>query len=153
LYDRPAAGAAEKIGSVPTTLPRAVTADAGSTITVPIVTGDATGKGVIAYDFTLDYDPEVLTPDITSTWNSRTISGEWSVVVNTEKAGQLRVTAFSTSELSGSGVLLNLSFKAVGSGDMETELKWPVFQLHEGEIPAGLSTPRASNRYWFLPRR
>jgi hypothetical protein len=140
---------------VPVTLPGGIVAAAGRNVIVPIVIGETAGKGVIAYDFTFTYDPNVLTPDMTATWGSGTRSSGWSVVVNTETPGQIRVTAYGTSALSEPGVLLNLEFKVSGRGNVKTGLKWPFFQLNEGEVPADLAAGsrarNSSNRNWLIP--
>jgi hypothetical protein len=132
-------------------LPGNVTARAGKAVSVPIVVGGSTGKGIVAYDFVLTYDPSVLTPDMEPAWSDRTLSAGWTVVANTEVPGQIKVTAFNTSALSGSGALLNLNFKTVGRADVSTELKWSMFQLNEEQVPTffSKSSPAASQSFRF----
>jgi hypothetical protein len=127
-------------GPVPVTLPESIAAT--GKIVVPIVIGDMTGRGIVAYDFTLDYDPNALTTDMPASWSAGTTSDGCSIVVNTEIPGRITVSAFSTSELAGSGTLLNLNFKPIGGGRGGTHLKWPMFQLNEGQVPAYFSRER-----------
>jgi hypothetical protein len=104
-----------------------------------VTIGETRGKGIVAYDFTLTYDPDALTPDLSTPWDAGTLSEGWSIVVNTATPGQIQVSAFSTSALAGAGTLVNLNFKAIRTGTVDTKLSWPVFQLNEGEVPLALT--------------
>jgi hypothetical protein len=130
------AGTDRSGGPASVTLPNDIAARAGRAVTVPIAIGETRGKGILAYDFTFNYDPAVLTPDMSANWAARTLSEGWTVVINAEASGSVKVTAFNTAGLSGSGTLLNLAFNAVRSG--RTELKWTAFELNEGQVATGL---------------
>jgi hypothetical protein len=121
--------------SLALTLPGDVDAIAGKTVTVPVYIGETSGSGVVAYDFEVEYDPRVLMPDDSTPWGSGTLSEGWTVVANTEVPGRTKVSAFSTSGLSGAGTLLNLNFTVIGNAEVRTELKWASFDLNEGQVP------------------
>jgi hypothetical protein len=145
-------------GLVSVSLPADVAASGGRSIKVPIVIGQTTGRGIVAYDFVLTYDAKALRPELAEGWAAKSISEGWSVVVNTDVPGEIRVTAYSTVALSGSGALLNLNFRPVGGGKVAAPLKFTAFQLNEGQVPAaiaGETGPAAGlprDRSWFAPR-
>jgi hypothetical protein len=110
-------------------------AASASEITIPVSIGDTTGKGIVAYDFTLVFDPNLMRPADTATDAFGTLSDGWSIIHNPQTPGRLRVTAFSTSELAGKGTLLNLRFEVLGENKRGTvELKWATLELNEGEV-------------------
>lgn len=121
--------------SVRVDLPSTVRIRVGRSLKLPVLIGDATGKGVVAYAFTLEYDPNLLMPGMDAGNTVGTLSDGWSVTVNSGTPGKLMVVAFGTSELAGSGTLLNLDFNVVGSKQSYPQLKWVLFQLNEGEVP------------------
>jgi uncharacterized delta-60 repeat protein len=98
------------------TLPAKIVS-AGSRLTIPISIGDTSDKGIVAYEFTLLFDPTALTPSDALVETANTLSNGWSVVFNDRHPGSLRVIAFGTIALDGRGTLLRLRFttrKAVG---------------------------------------
>ncbi|MBK9313320.1 MAG: hypothetical protein IPM55_03565 [Acidobacteria bacterium] len=103
----------------------------GATVTLPITTGDLTGRGVIAYDIDLTFDPMVLTPADPPFDTTGTLSGEMTVTTNAT-AGRLRISAFGTTGLSGPGTLLKLRFIVIGSTGNSADLTWQKFQFNEG---------------------
>jgi hypothetical protein len=117
-------------------VPANVTAAPGEQITIPVRIGDATGKGIVAYDFTLVFDPDVLVPSNAPLDFVGTVSDGWTAAYSTQAPGRISVTAFSTAELTGKGVLLNLRFNAATKAGGSTELKWEAFELNENEVPS-----------------
>jgi len=111
----------------------------GTVVTLPISVVDTTGKGVVAYEFTLEFDPNVLSPTLDSASTAGTLSEGWAVTVNSEIPGQITITAYSTQELIGSGNLLNLSFSVIGASSAATPLKWTRFELNENKLPSNAS--------------
>jgi hypothetical protein len=131
--------------SVRLTLPSDVAGPgAGKTVRVPISITGTTGKGIVAYDFTLLYDASVLVPDLTFNWSEKTVSDGWSIVTNTDVPGQIKISAYGTAALSRSGALLRIVFRAVGNSAIRTELKWTNFDLNEGQIPVTLPDGKVS---------
>lgn len=81
--------------------------------TIPVRTTDLTGEAVTAYQFTLFYEPSVLTIEDADATNTLSASG--NVTVNASE-GEIRV-AFATNEpLEGQGTLLKLTAQLRGSG-------------------------------------
>jgi hypothetical protein len=106
-------------------------------LTVPISVSDTSEKGIVAYDFTIKFDPRVMRPVLNATDSTGTLSAGWSVVHNSKTPGQIRVTAFGTAALVGKGVLLNLRFEMLGrTKNRAAALKWAVFEFNEGEVPS-----------------
>jgi hypothetical protein len=106
----------------------------GSSLTVPIAVGDTTGKGVLAYDFTVMFDPNVLRPAVDPADTAGTLSNGWTVVHNTQTPGEIRVTAFGTAGLIGKGVLLNLRFETIGRTGSPLPVKLAAFQMNEEDV-------------------
>lgn len=117
--------------SIPTTL----TAQNGAVLTVPISVNDTTGQNILSYDFTLTYDPSVITPQITPYDTSGTLSSGFVVTVNATTPGTLIVSGFGTSVLSGAGTLLNLKFNVVGNYPSCSNLNFTAFEFNTGNPP------------------
>ena len=97
--------------------------------TVPINVDDTTGQGILSYDFTLNYDPSVIT--FVSASTTGTLSSGWTITTN-NSGGTLVVSGFNTAPLSGAGVLLNLNFIATGGINSTSGLNFSAFQFNEG---------------------
>ncbi|HWQ32963.1 MAG TPA: BACON domain-containing carbohydrate-binding protein [Blastocatellia bacterium] len=123
-----AADSASVIAQTTVSLP-SITATPGTNITIPITVGDLTGKNIIAYDFDLTFDPNLLQPLVSPVDAAGTISAAMTITPNAT-TGRLRVSAFGTSALSGAGTLLKLSFKVIGS-NASGALTWQKFVLNE----------------------
>jgi hypothetical protein len=126
-------GTAKPSDTISVELPAEIEALSGALVRVPVQVSDTTGKGVAAYEFTLEYDPSVLAPSPETTYSAGTLSDGWSVAVNTATPGKIKVVAFGTHYLTGPGTLLNLNFKILGFNDRGTRLKWSSFQFNENE--------------------
>jgi murein DD-endopeptidase MepM/ murein hydrolase activator NlpD len=116
-------------------LPEIGTPARDSELTVPIRIGDTTGKGVLAYDFTIKFDQDVLSPADIPLDSAGTLSEGWTIVQNTRTPGEIRVTAFSMFEMSGKGTLVNLRFRTVGGSSKDGQLRLTALELNEGEVP------------------
>ncbi|MFN7928850.1 MAG: hypothetical protein U0Y68_13050 [Blastocatellia bacterium] len=93
---------------------------------------------VIAYDFDLTFDLALLPPVTTPYETAGTLSGAMTVTANAT-TGRLRLSAFGTAALSGSGTLLKLTFNVIGAGTT-TNLTWQKFALNEDTLlPASLT--------------
>ncbi len=122
---------ANMLVSIPTTL----TAQNGAVLTVPISVNDTTGQNILSYDFTLTYDPSVITPQVTPYDTSGTLSSGFVVTVNATTPGTLIVSGFGTSVLSGAGALLNLKFNVVGNYPSCSNLNFTAFEFNTGNPP------------------
>lgn len=119
----------------------------GSTITVPIEVGELTARGARSFDLQVTYDSSVLQPQAVPYDTSGTLSLGTLVTANATNSGHLIVSAFRTTDLSGSGTLIRLRFVVVGrpaafsvlSFDDYTdanELMHPGFKFNSGQPAA-----------------
>ena len=121
-------------------IPDDLAAEQGTTLTVPIIVTDTTGKGIISYDFTLNYDPAVLTPLPSPVDKSGTLTpGLWEVNSGNATPGQLVVSGFGSTPLAGSGILLNVKFTVIGTAPVSSDLSVDPFMFNEG-IPLAETT-------------
>jgi hypothetical protein len=129
----------------------------GSTVTVPLLVANTRGRGILAYDLELEFDPAVMRPAaVDSVGSAGTLSEGWTVVHNAETPGRIRVTGFSTGPLVGKGTLLNLRFEVIGENQVAGGLRWSSFQLNEGEVPVRLGvgqTADSDGSVWFSSNR
>lgn len=122
----------------------------GSEIVVPVTVGDVSGKGVVAYQFEISYDPAVLAPAENPVEIGGTMSDTMSVTVNSDTPGVLRAVVFGALPINGEGNLLNLKFTAIGEVGASSPLSWQQFMLNEGgalrtRITDGQITIRTAN--------
>jgi uncharacterized repeat protein (TIGR01451 family) len=128
---------------------------------VPVTIEDTSGKGVLAYEFTVLYDPDTMTAADAAVDTFGTLSQGWTVVHNSRKPGEIRVVAFGTSELSGGGALVNLRF---AQSDSKTRIRLTDLRFNESSVPVevsdgkirlghpGVSTLEGSLPEWASPR-
>jgi uncharacterized protein (TIGR03437 family) len=109
-----------------------LTAGTGTTLTVPITVSDTTGKAAIAYDATLTYDPAVLRLQNPPTDKTGTLSSNFTITTNIPAAGQLRISGFGSTALTGAGVLLNVKFDVLGAANACSNLSFTSFRFNEG---------------------
>jgi len=111
-----------------------VIAAVGAAITVPVATEDVTGKGVIAYQFTVKFDQTKI--KLTGVSTTGTLSSAMTVgAPNTSVAGQITVAAAGLAPLSGSGVLINLTGTVVAAGTSTVQFSSLVY--NEGNPAVG----------------
>lgn len=119
------------------------TASRNSEVTIPVSISDVTGKGVLAYQFEVTYDPAVLTPATNAVDLSGTISNSRTVTVNSDTPGVLKVVIFGAEALRGAGSIVNLKFTAIGEIGTASPLTIETFMLNEGE---GFNTQTTDGR-------
>ena len=109
---------------------------ADSVVTVPInTTSDLTGEDIISYQFTVEFDPNVVA--LTGADAAGTLSDGMSVDFNSTE-GSLTVAAAGALPLEGEGTLINLTGTALAEGS--TTLTFTDFQFNEG-TPTGGGMP------------
>jgi photosystem II stability/assembly factor-like uncharacterized protein len=119
-------------------------------VSIPITVGDLTGLVVRAYDLQVTFNPAILQPLATPYDNAGTLSSGMLITPNANNAGHLIISAFQTTDLSGSGTLLNLRFKVVGAIGQSTTLVFadytdpnprfhPGFQFNAGNPQASVT--------------
>lgn len=116
-------------------LPSNASGKIGASITVPLsVTTSLTGLNVLAYQFTLTYDPTVI--QFTGIAKNGTLSANLDVQYNETTPGTLLFAAAGGNYLSGSGVLLNMLFSVLtDSGGATSGLTLSNFMLNSGSPP------------------
>ena len=113
-------------------MPEDATAQVGTQIQLPItVTQDLTGWEVYSYEFTLQFDPNVLIETVGISKNG-TMSQNWFVSPPNISSGQIRIAAYGTQPLAGDGVLLNVQFTVTDTVGAETDLQFSDFMFNEG---------------------
>jgi hypothetical protein len=104
-------------GSTPpvaVSLPTSFAGLAGTSVDIPITVGDVTGEAINAYQFTITYNPAILT--ITSASVAGTLSASAGAIVSSPVAGTVNVVWASATPLTGSGVLVNLDASLHAAG-------------------------------------
>ena len=93
---------------------------------------DLTGKGIVAYDFVVTFDPTVVQWDDVPFDTTDTLSRSLTITTNTSTPGRLVISAFGTEALSGAGPLLKLKGQVIGTAGTSTPLTWHAFHFNEG---------------------
>lgn len=104
----------------------------GSSFLLPVTVSDMTGAGIISWQFDLLYDPTIIVPQIVPIDTAGTLSSGFLPTVNPSAPGLLKVVFFGTIPPSGSGVLFNFKFTAVGTAGQTSPLTWVNFMFNEG---------------------
>jgi len=117
-------------------LPSSASGKIGASVTIPLsVTTSLTGLNVLAYQFTLTYDPDII--QFTGIAKNGTLSASFDVQYNETAPGTLLFAAAGGNYLSGSGVLLNLLFSVLtDSGGATSALALTNFIFNAGSPPA-----------------
>jgi hypothetical protein len=110
-------------------IPTGLTVLSGNQFVAPINVDDTTGRGILSFDFTVTYNPAVVTPVAVET--AGTLGSGLTITTNTS-SGTLVVSGFGTVPLSGAGVLVNLRFVASGGIGSTSNLGFSGFQFNEG---------------------
>jgi len=121
--------------NIAVSLPTMVSGGA-ATVNVPIIVGDTTGQSIIAYDFTFTFNTSVIQLQNPAFDTAGTMSAGWTITPNTATPGSIRIVAFNTSALSGSGTLIKIKFNVVGANASTTPLTWTSFTFNEGSPAA-----------------
>jgi len=127
---------------VPVSISTSLTGASGTPITVPITVGSLTGLNALSYDFTLAFDPAVISPQNPVFDAAGTLSSGLTITANTSVSGRVTISAFSANPLSGSGTLLNLKFNIIGAGGTATNLTWNSFAFNEATPCSSTSNGR-----------
>lgn len=110
------------------------TASTKSGVTIPVNVPDMSGRGVIAYQFDVEYNPKAVEPQLVPVEIEGTLSSRLSVTTNTETVGLIKVVVFGAMPVEGEGLLLNLKFTASGEAGTESPVKLHNFMLNEGAM-------------------
>jgi hypothetical protein len=110
-------------------IPTGATVTTNTQFLVPINVDSTTGRNITAYDFTLTYNPAVVTPIGAET--AGTLSNGWTITTN-NSSGTLVVSGFNTGAVSGAGTLLNIRFISTGAIGTTSNLNLTNFTFNEG---------------------
>ncbi len=119
---------------------------------IPVTIEDLSGLEVIAYQFTVSFDHNILAAEEPYFYTSGTISGAlgWTIMCNAETQGQLTIGAFGSVPLQGSGTLLNLVFSVMAEQG-SCQLVFNSFLLNAGTPQVSTVNGSFSNQYSDLP--
>ena len=101
------------LAQVSVSLP-AVNGPVGGSGLIALSVGDLTGQSVVAFEFTISYDPSVI--EITGVSSTGTLTEGKLLLENTSVAGELSVSNASEAAYAGSGTLLNLEINYLAEG-------------------------------------
>lgn len=117
----------------------------GVTVTIPVTTGDLTGHDVLSTDFSITYDPAVLTPLANPTFGvtmgavANSNGGGRVLTAFNPTPGTLNVSVYGTEYMLGGGVLVNLNFTVIGVPGTSSGINFAMFKYNE-ETPCTTTT-------------
>lgn len=108
----------------------AVQTQTGTPVTVPVSVGDVTGRGVMSSDFTITYNPAVVTsPTVTLSG----IATGATLNTNTTSPGTIVVSIFKSTPFTGTGTWVDVTFNSVpGLPGSSTPISFTAFKFNEG---------------------
>jgi hypothetical protein len=128
---------------VEVSIPDISAAEPGDTIRVPVEVSDLTGAEIGAFEFSISYDPVVIS--FVDSDSSGTIASGMLLASNAPEAGLLKVGAASAIPISGAGTLMRLEMEVLDYGNSTLEWthflfsgvkvgEFPEFQLSNGSV-------------------
>ncbi len=111
-----------------------ISAVPGSVTSIPVSVTNIAEKGIIAYQFALEYDPNVLEADRLSANVVGTVSKDLSVVSYSPQPGLLRVAVFGPMPITSDGTLLNINMAVVGGVGSSSDLRIHEFIADDGTV-------------------
>lgn len=119
------------------------TARTGTTFRLPVIVDEVTDQGIIAYQFTLSYQEDVL--EALGVEVEGYLGGQWNIdpTVNTNVPGEVTVVHYGVAPLSGSGVLIMLELEVLSNPGDTTQLRFDSFVFNDGDPQAEISDPAA----------
>jgi hypothetical protein len=118
-------------------------AAAGDTLDLPLRVSGATGQELLAYQLQVVYDPARLRFERVIT--ESTLTAAWSLAVNDEEAGLLRVGGYGSQALASDGVLVEMRFDALAAVAEGQSPTLDGFQFNEGQPQADVSCATTTN--------
>lgn len=110
--------------------------DSSTTVTVKVING----SNLNAYDITISYEPGILNLE---SWSHGSYMSNLAVLINENQPGKLHLVVIQLARpgVSGSGTLLNLTFKGIQTGTSEIYIEHAEFATSSSE----LVIPRANS--------
>ncbi len=110
------------------------TADAGSSVAIPITVSDLTNRDVLSYTAIVIYDSTVL--EATGVDVENTIAAQFGIPDSvTIRPGRIRVKDIDSTPLVGAGPLINLVFNVIGDPGDATDLTFDAFAFNNLSDP------------------
>lgn len=97
---------------------------------------DAVNGGFLSLDFDITYDPTVA--EVASVTKSALLDG-WSVFINTQTPGVIRIAAAGTDAVTDLGELFALAFNIVGEEAVISDLNVENLRIDEGQVSAQIT--------------
>ena len=116
--------------AVTVSMPANAGAPPGLTTTVAVDISSA--NGVLGTDIVITFDPAVVTAQAVA---KTSLSSPHTLTSNLSTPGVLRISLFGATPLSGSGALLNITFRSEGPAGANDPLHFQSVLLNEGQIP------------------
>ncbi len=129
------------LAQITVTLPD-TTADQGYQLCIPVQVGDVTDQDIVAFEFTVTFDPTLLNAvdpyyDVTGR-----LAADWTIFeTHNNTTGTLNIGGFGTTPLEGEGQLLCLQFQVLpqAPGGSVSPLTFTSFMFNEGTPEAETS--------------
>jgi hypothetical protein len=112
-------------------IPTNITSLTGASVNVPVNVDNTTGNGLFSTDFTLTYNPSVISSPVV-TLGTVPPAGTSSLTVNTSSPGTIVVSVFSSDPFVGAGTLVNVAFTASGAPGTSSAVNFSAFKFNEG---------------------
>lgn len=110
-------------------IPTNITTLTGVNVNVPVNVDDTTGNGLLSTDFTLTYNPAVITTPVVSLG---TVTAGSVLTVNYVGPGTMVVSIFQATPWTGAGTLANIQFSVVGLPGTSSPVAFSAFKFNEG---------------------
>ncbi|MGB4204556.1 MAG: cohesin domain-containing protein [Bacteroidales bacterium] len=116
-----------------------VSESSGAIVNIPVEVSDLSGLSVISYEFTISFDNNIIKPEYPYFSVAESLSDltDWFVFGNEIGNDELNIGAIGTTELEGSGTMLNLIFRVVADEGFSL-LNFQSFRFNDGSPEATL---------------
>jgi hypothetical protein len=112
-------------------IPTNITSLTGASVNVPVNVDNTTGNGLFSTDFTVTYNPAIISSPVV-TLGTVPPAGTSSLTVNTSTPGTIVVSVFSSDPFVGAGTLVNIAFTASGAPGTSSAVNFTAFKFNEG---------------------
>jgi hypothetical protein len=105
--------------------------DSGSTVIVPLTVSSTGGTGILSFQADIFVDSSIASIQSLETVGTLAAQEGWTVLAN-NSGDSIRIGAFGSSPLTGSGTLFNLRIKGLGSRGSSTAIRFSRFFFNAG---------------------
>jgi hypothetical protein len=116
----------------------------GDRLTLPMRLDGLGGIGVTSYQFDIEFDPKVISPDQLAADLAGTVGSSLSVVSHSPVPGMLKVVVYGAQPAIGNGVYVNLKFSVIAGRGASTPVNITNFRLNDGERPVSTLAGRVN---------